>query len=315
MKDIEVTLNDHSRTFSKSYSEEDDGDEYQKELLIQLLAKRACHLPGNSYCEDWLQYIYNSHPLFGLCCHNPLHPVNTTERFALLFASIAFGLAVSSGIRLFFYSFVDENYFIIPTNNTEALQLFNNNYTQTILQNTNAENYLIGGFFNVTKSSTSENLVFTISKEDIVSWTVGGALNTVFDIVSWNLSACACLLPGGRLNSTRFSWCNNMASIIIVLISLLITMASVFLTMLRADTESASANSVAQYAFLLPYLIQVFLSWFVYYPIFHTIIFSGVLGCCGACPIFGGRPREVRLMKQNEHERETAKTNEGVENI
>jgi hypothetical protein len=331
-------MNKISTTFSTSYSEEEaeerkyysnSVDELQSEreeseedlLLIQLLAKQACHLPGNTWMQDWLQFIfYNNHTLFGLCCHNRLHPVNTMERFAILLASISFGLAVSSGIRLFFYYFVDDNdmEIVLPmmtTNESTSnstmyanysslmpFQFLDGNYTEKILNTT--EEWVNGGdsFVNVTQQD--HNFIATISYEEFASWTIGGALNTLFDLISWNLSACACCLPGGRLNDkNRFSWCNTLGSVVVVIISLIITAATVFITILRANTTNAT-TAEQRYAFIFPYLIQVLLSWFFYYPVVQTIIFSGILGCCGLLPILGGRPREIRLL-QNKKEMES----------
>ncbi len=327
-----------SRTFSTSYSEEEEGENYnskagvspsnteEEALLIQLLAKQACHLPGNSWVQDWLQYIiYNNHTLFGLCCHNKLHPVNTMERFAILLASISFGLAVSSGIRLFFYYFVDANEMdlVVPiiSNNSSSnsttssnsssmiFQILDNNYTEKLLNTT--ATWVNGGDSLLNVTHQGNNFIATVSYEDLASWTVGGALNTLFDLVSWNLSACACCLPGGRLNNqNRFSWCNTLGSIVVVVISLIITAATVFITILRANTSettTTNANTAEQrYAFIFPYLIQVLLSWFFYYPLIQTVVFSGVLGCCGMLPILGGRPREMRLLQQKKESEETA---------
>lgn len=325
-------MNKFSTTFSTSYSEEEeeerkygsntvvvpqsDREESEEEsFLIQLLAKQACHLPGNTWLQDWMQFIiYNNHTLFGLCCHHRLHPVNTMERFAILLASISFGLAVSSGIRLFFYYFVEDNdmEIVLPMTTTNQsvsnstmmanyssllpFQLLNNNYTENLLNTT--EKWVTGGDSFVNFTQQDHNFIATISYEDLASWTIGGALNTLFDLISWNLSACACCLPGGRLNDrNRFSWCNTLGSVVVVIISLIITLATVFITILRANTTNGT-TAEQRYAFVFPYLIQVLLSWFFYYPLLQTIIFSGILGCCGLLPIFGGRPWEMRQLQQ-----------------
>jgi hypothetical protein len=83
----------------------------------------------------------------------------------------------------------------------------------------------------------------------------------------------------------------------VVIISLIITLATVFITILRANTTNGT-TAEQRYAFIFPYLIQVLLSWFFYYPLLQTIIFSGILGCCGLLPLFGGRPWEMRQLQQ-----------------
>lgn len=42
----------------------------QQRELIPALAWRSYHLPGNSWCQDWMQYYKNNHPVFGICCHH-----------------------------------------------------------------------------------------------------------------------------------------------------------------------------------------------------------------------------------------------------
>lgn len=53
------------------------------------------------------------------------------------------------------------------------------------------------------------------------------------------------------------------------------------------------ANAEPDLQFLYGYLIELFLSLFVYSPIVQTLVFSGVLGC-GWMPWLGGRPRSLR---------------------
>eukprot|EP00984_Skeletonema_dohrnii_P027860 scaffold17549_cov67-Skeletonema_dohrnii-CCMP3373.AAC.1 len=48
--------------------------------LVPKFAARAYHLPGNSVCADWLQYMLNNHPVIGICCHHRLHPLKTRQR-------------------------------------------------------------------------------------------------------------------------------------------------------------------------------------------------------------------------------------------
>ena len=49
--------------------------EWEQEELLPALAHRSYHLPGHGYCSDLVQYFANTHPLFGMCCHHPMHPV------------------------------------------------------------------------------------------------------------------------------------------------------------------------------------------------------------------------------------------------
>lgn len=60
-----------------------------KRRLVPRLAKRAYHLEeGNTWCQDWIQYQRNTHPVFGLCLYHPLHPVRLPQRVVVLVGSI-----------------------------------------------------------------------------------------------------------------------------------------------------------------------------------------------------------------------------------
>eukprot|EP00986_Skeletonema_menzelii_P010122 scaffold4788_cov82-Skeletonema_menzelii.AAC.15 len=71
--------------------------------LVPKLASRSYHLvPGSSWCDDWIQYQKNTHPLFSICCHHPLHPIGRFQRVIILVGSIAFGLAITNCVYLGF---------------------------------------------------------------------------------------------------------------------------------------------------------------------------------------------------------------------
>lgn len=56
------------------------------------------------------------------------------------------------------------------------------------------------------------------------------------------------------------------------------------------------------FSFLSKYAIELSLTWFVYFPLVGTIIFSGILGCGGRLPVLGGRPRDIRLYEKRMEE-------------
>jgi hypothetical protein len=76
--------------------------EAQRRRFIRRLAARACHFPGNTWYEDWTQYIKNTHLVFGIFFHHPLHPVTSRERCIILLGSVAVGLLLSNLIYLWF---------------------------------------------------------------------------------------------------------------------------------------------------------------------------------------------------------------------
>jgi hypothetical protein len=53
-------------------------------------------------------------------------------------------------------------------------------------------------------------------------------------------------------------------------------------------------QDASAYEFLLSYGVEMILALFLFYPLLETILFTGILGCCGYIPIIGGRPFEVR---------------------
>ena len=73
-------------------------------------------------------------------------------------------------------------------------------------------------------------------------------------------------------------------------------------------TQFGEIQGVESFQFLLGYGVEVALALFVYWPIFGTLLFSGVLGC-RRLPFIGGRPREVRLEQQKAQRRANRRMN------
>jgi hypothetical protein len=65
-------------------------------------ASCLCHFPGNTWFEDWLQYMSNTHLFFGIFFHHKLHPVTRRERCVILLGSAAVGSLISNLIYLWF---------------------------------------------------------------------------------------------------------------------------------------------------------------------------------------------------------------------
>ena len=59
-----------------------------------------------------------------------------------------------------------------------------------------------------------------------------------------------------------------------------------------------SELEVSSFNFLGEYNILLCLSWFVYFPMVVTILFSGILGCGGKVPVLGGRPYDKARVDQ-----------------
>lgn len=74
---------------NKRTTREDQEELALKRKLVPRLAKRAYHLEdGNTWCQDWVQYQKNTHPVFGLCMYHPLHPIRLPQRIIILVGSI-----------------------------------------------------------------------------------------------------------------------------------------------------------------------------------------------------------------------------------
>lgn len=274
-------------------------------VLIPLLARRSYHLPGNTWWDDWLQWLKNNHILFGICLHHPLHPLETWERCLYLTASISFGLVATGTIyylQTYHAQFMEQEIVVAPT---------------------------IPNYLHITYGM-------------LALWTLGGAFHSIFDMVVWHVMACACCHPGGRYGHTALSHrCKDAGSWMLVpIIAFLLGLAGYFV-LLRAsndnndmvtqdpvddyddgddgewryyDDDVAAAAALQNvdldniqgaddFAFLIKYAIELVLAWFVYFPVLGTVLFSGILGCNGWLPILGGRPRDVNLVAEEAENR------------
>jgi hypothetical protein len=70
----------------------------EEENLIRLLGMRSAHLPGNNLYQDWIQFIKNNHPFFGLCFHHRLHPIDVKQRIYIFIASVSLGLFATNSV-------------------------------------------------------------------------------------------------------------------------------------------------------------------------------------------------------------------------
>jgi len=135
----------------------------EEELSIKrLFASRSAHLPGNNWCQDWIQWMMNNHPLLALCCRHRLNPVGLCPRLIILLSSISFGMIATNLVYLFYRSHPDANATV---------------FSIVIGENDNG---------------ATESLELTY--EAIVVWTLGGLLHSLVDLGMWHLNACACCM-------------------------------------------------------------------------------------------------------------------------
>lgn len=80
-------------------------------LLVLALGNQSAHLPGNSYCIDYIQFVFtNNHTVFGIFCFNKLHPIRYDIRISSLLATIMLSFAVFNALYYYFQTLEqDEN--------------------------------------------------------------------------------------------------------------------------------------------------------------------------------------------------------------
>ena len=262
--------------------------------IMHRLAMRKFHLPGNNLCQDWLMYIQNNHLVFGLFCYHRLSPLRLGQRMLLLFGSIAFGLIVTSFTTLYFaYIQRDMNTALI------CVKLF---------QKTDGT---LGSVTTNVDASQDQLCRIKVTWGMVTLWTLGGVLHALFDQCLWFMSACCCCLPGAIFGNHRTL--QKVGSVAVLFIVAIMIAIATFACILRAKYEARKEEILAgissswedpdSFSFALGYLVEQLLVWFIYYFIFVSILFSGVLAC-GRLPIIGGRPFEMRVEKwQLERER------------
>jgi hypothetical protein len=250
-------------------------------FLVPLLAAQAYHIPGNSWGQDWRQFMANNHPLFGIFLHHKLHPIKSCTRIVALVGSIVFGLVLTNIFYLFY--------------------VWNPEFDQTVLS--------------VTLDSGD---IWTLTTGMLLLWTLGGSIHASFNLCMWYIAACSCCRAGGCFESR--ACCPSLGKHLIRVLVLIIVIMAILVVLMRtaignADSDSATVSNnetetnafdfffteeawdfnveeTEEFHFVLAYLVQMVLSLFVYYPLFGTILMTGVLGC-GKVPILGGRPYEV----------------------
>ena len=246
--------------------------EAQRRRFIRRLAARAYHFPGNTWCEDWTQYIANTHIVFGIFFHHSLHPVTSRERCIILLGSVAVGLLMSNLIYLWF---LHKNF----------------GMNDVIIH--------IDPGLDITK------LMITL-------WTLGSFVHTIFDLSVWHIKACTLCRYGGEVSDTAVKCGRRSGITIVMMTLafatyLCLVRASQDAKAAMDETEEnpttdmgdtffhpvTLAGSRKSFYFLLGYIIEFVLAAFVYSPVMLTIVFTGVLGCNGRIPVLGGRPREM----------------------
>lgn len=168
-----------------------------KDAVTRALLVRACHLPNNTWMQDWKQYMVNNHPILGICFHHKYHPVRGLVRAFSLVGSILFGLAVTNIIYLaFVFTATDygKSYVTVQSNVTVTGQ-----------------------------PCVDSNVVpaLSVTNGNIALWTVGAFLNACFDNLIWALAACTWYVKDRRLDRRAQSSVSIVSMSILCLQSLI----------------------------------------------------------------------------------------------
>lgn len=264
-----------------------------RDELTPYFLKQAYHLPGNSWTQDWWQYMVNNHPLFGICFHHRFHPVGKCVRSLSLVGSILFGISITNIIYLAFV-FYDQDY--------------EKTYVELTADKTAAA-------FGVDSLAIDENVkdaaAFSVTNGNLALWTVGAALHAVYDNLVWSLATCSCCAGMTIQGFERFR--SFGVWLVLLLVIVVIALTSLVMAIRSAVGEYQEASETAdkfdlsrddlaalrqkaqinEFEFLLAYAIELFLNFFLFFPVISTVLFSGCL-TCGKTRLLGGRPFEMR---------------------
>lgn len=236
--------------------------------LRRLLAARSAHLPGYSWCQDWVQWMRNNHPLLALCCKYKENPVGIGNRIVILLGSISFGLAATNFIYLFYQIYEDANGIVFTIKTGEDM---------------------------------GSPTYFSLTYEMVMVWTLGSCLHSLLDLCVWHLTACACCMPGACLSCLGFL--RTLGPLLTIALSATFVVSGVVSVVIRANYDAGEGDGtslnglaglkveVESLSFLMGYFVELSLVYFLYYPIMATVFFSGAIWSIFPC--IGGRPKEI----------------------
>jgi len=203
-----VSASDMLKKYTVRAHKGHDAEAEEELSLKRLFASRSAHLPGNNWCQDWIQWMMNNHPLLALFCRHRLNPVGLWPRLVILLSSISFGMIATNLVYLFYRSHPDAN----------------------------------ATLFKIVIGESEENGAteyLELTYEIIVVWTLGGLLHSLVDLGLWHLNACACCL------TSRFF--AKLGPLFSIAIAAVLTACSTFAIVWRANYEDdLIANSSAQ---------------------------------------------------------------------
>ena len=109
-----------------------------------------------------------------------------------------------------------------------------------LLNNANAGKF-VNAVYNVTGQLVEAQYRYTqveLEQSMVFLWTVGSFLHSVFDMLIWYLSACACFRPGG-ITGRNSTFCQNFGlyTAVLVVVGMVFIATLVVVTRLNEDNE------------------------------------------------------------------------------
>jgi len=205
----------------------------------------------------------NNHPFICFCYADPRHPLGKRERIMNLLSSLAFGLAATCCVVLWFHYEEDRDF------DNVAFNFF--------------------GYYPITVGMLAL-LLF------------GGPLHVMFDLGLFFIQACPPCRAGGifdqylpAAHQKCWLWLGAHVAFLITTasLSLAITVMLIRASIEDDGTDEDITADLQSYSFLLLYVLEVVVANFVVFPLGTFIMFSGVLGC-GKVPGIGGRPYQEK---------------------
>lgn len=234
-------------------------------VVVQRLATRCYHLPGYTYSQDLIQFICNNHTVLSFFCSHRLHPFTLSDRLFLLVGSLAFGLAATSAVVIWFYTIGAESLDVGVIDIPIAFVAFwaaviNSVFDLFLWYLHSCPCCLPGAFFDLNERCYGK--IWLWIGRHLAGFIVGLA---------------ACMAVAAVLIR---SWVEEDQAA-------------------EKGGGGEAGGGGHGFSFLISYCIESVLSFFVFDPIIAYILFSGILGCF-RLPILGGRPWEVLSEKKQE---------------
>jgi hypothetical protein len=206
-----------------------------------------------------------------------LHPVGTKIRVVCLIGSICFGLAMSNMIFYAFW-FLDWD--------------FDKNYADMATERLSIR----GNFDSEVSAATS-----AFTNGNLALWSVGSGLHALFDNSLWSMAVCNCRSHRDGIveQLNAYKRMGEMSVMMYVTGVAIIALATIGVRLsfhhdVDGDEDSieAATETFANYEFMISYLLEVFISFFFFYPFVGFVFFAGFLRCIHE-KTFGGRRYEI----------------------